>query len=802
MQGGRRRGDEREHPRRDTAAFIRNQQRGGAGSHGVHDQFGADVPVNVSVAGFGRHGGGDGRNGNATADGVGNGGRAWQALLRGARASGALSLRGRQPPLTHIPADVFSAPAGDASVNYGGGGGRSGGGGDGSKWWELASLRRLDVSDNALTCVPDEVSQLLELEALVVSSNQIGDGGDVPAVPRLLSKLPALKLLDLSHNQLMDFIVDVDFGAPGGGAAARRGGGGGGGGSSSQRNHPSYSSFSSFGAQPVACVAAAPFASLTELLLSHNRLSALPPCVCALSSLVTLDVSSNALRLLDARIRNLSSLRVLRVSNNALSAASLAPAHFQWPARLETLELANNELSNSDGGGTSASLSFEALTGLRELDLRHNHLRAIPSLPLHDSTSLVTLQLGYNDLTNVAGIGRCVRLSTLVLNDNALTELASPTTAPPQDCVSSCASLTLLDVSNNNLRDLPPHLGSIASLRKIVLSGNSLTRIPSSKRAANSEELKRFLRTRMPTGGAHDEPGESISLSHMSLASAVELPLPLQYAVRDARASGHLKAVRASATPAMVDELCALCACHEDETLTVIDVSGNQLTTLSAAAAAAGGVADAQTVPLLRHAATLVDMQLSRNALTALPPALAMFCALRELSLAHNQLTVEAVDSSFANMSTSTSPLPALVSLDVSHNRLRWLPPSLLRLHALEHLSAAGNGMTDFPPTLESFPRLRTLDVSTNSLTAMPAAALLYRTCPQLELLNVENNNLSSLPPELGACRALKTLQAYGNPQRSVPPGVVNAGGVRVLAHLRNRIPDDSPVWQVVGDRW
>ena len=60
-------------------------------------------------------------------------------------------------------------------------------------------------------------------------------------------------------------------------------------------------------------------------------------------------------------------------------------------------------------------------------------------------------------------------------------------------------NLKVLDMSNNCLTNLPPSLGYMTSLQKILLEGNSIRTI---KRPLLSspvaEELKTFLRTRGP----------------------------------------------------------------------------------------------------------------------------------------------------------------------------------------------------------------------------------------------------------------------------------------------------------------
>ncbi len=58
----------------------------------------------------------------------------------------------------------------------------------------LTRLRKLDVSDNAMTGVPAEIGQLAELRSLDLSNNQL------TGLPNELAKLTNLEVLDLSGN--------------------------------------------------------------------------------------------------------------------------------------------------------------------------------------------------------------------------------------------------------------------------------------------------------------------------------------------------------------------------------------------------------------------------------------------------------------------------------------------------------------------------------------------------------------------------------------------------------------------------
>lgn len=57
-------------------------------------------------------------------------------------------------------------------------------------------------------------------------------------------------------------------------------------------------------------------------------------------------------------------------------------------------------------------------------------------------------------------------------------------------------SLKTLDLTNNDLTDIPNCIGFMDSLVRLAVEGNILTRIRSDVRTQGSMEIKRFLKTR------------------------------------------------------------------------------------------------------------------------------------------------------------------------------------------------------------------------------------------------------------------------------------------------------------------
>ena len=77
----------------------------------------------------------------------------------------------------------------------------------------------------------------------------------------------------------------------------------------------------------------------------------------------------------------------------------------------------------------------------------------------------------------------------MILNDNKLKKL-SPN-------IIKLKELKTLDISNNDLPNLPSELGFINSLVRLQIEGNPLTSIMQNVRMSGTNQLKSYLRDKM-----------------------------------------------------------------------------------------------------------------------------------------------------------------------------------------------------------------------------------------------------------------------------------------------------------------
>jgi len=148
----------------------------------------------------------------------------------------------------------------------------------------------------------------------------------------------------------------------------------------------------------------------TELYLSHQGLTKLPPELFQLKNLTSLDLGGNQLTALPPELFQLKNLTGLHIYGNQLS--SLPPELFQLK-NLTTLDLGFNQL-------TSLSSELFQLKNLTELYLSFNQLTSIPP-ELFQLKNLTTLHLNSNQLTSLPPqIVELTKLERLDLSDNPL----------------------------------------------------------------------------------------------------------------------------------------------------------------------------------------------------------------------------------------------------------------------------------------------------------------------------------------------------------------------------------------------
>jgi hypothetical protein len=130
----------------------------------------------------------------------------------------------------------------------------------------------------------------------------------------------------------------------------------------------------------------------------------------------------------------------------------------------------------------------------------------------------------------------------------------------------------------------------------------------------------------------------------------------------------------------------------------------------------------------------------------------------------------------------------SLEILNLSGNALSALPADLPRLCKLRVLFCSDNQFTAVPEVLGQCPELSMIGFKANQIRTLPAAAL----PPQLRWLILTDNQLAELPPEIGNCPKLEKLMLAGNQLTTLPTTLArctNLGLLRIAANQLTELP-------------
>ncbi|AWN43320.1 leucine-rich repeat-containing protein kinase family protein [Methylobacterium durans] len=128
--------------------------------------------------------------------------------------------------------------------------------------------------------------------------------------------------------------------------------------------------------------------------------------------------------------------------------------------------------------------------------------------------------------------------------------------------------------------------------------------------------------------------------------------------------------------------------------------------------------------------------------------------------------------------------------LDLSGNALTALPAGLSRLRRLRVLFCSGNRFERLPPVLGDCPALSQIGFRGTGMREVPGEAL----PPALRWLTLTDNRIADLPDAIGARPHLQKLMLAGNRLRSLPSSLAQAARLELVRLSANGIAA-LPAW-------
>ncbi|XP_037530631.1 leucine-rich repeat-containing protein 40 [Nematolebias whitei] len=306
----------------------------------------------------------------------------------------------------------------------------------------------LELRDNKIRTLPEQFPVLAELTRLDLTNN------DISVLPASLSLLPNLKVLLLEGNPLRGIRRDLLSKGTKEVLTYLRG--------RIQEEPEETEENSNVMMLPsLARVNTHNIKSLKVLEFSGKQADVIPEELfdaAANQDIITVNFSRNALNSTPSRLLELhSSVSDLNLGFNKLTSCSDLCKLLQ----LTHIDLRNNQLSDLPP-------EIKNLTKLRSVILNYNRFKSFPQV-LYEVLSLETVLLGNNQVCGVDP-GRLIKL----------------------------VHLTTLDLSNNDLLNIPPELGLCTSLRCLSLEGNPFRTPRAAIVAKGTDAVLEYLRSRIP----------------------------------------------------------------------------------------------------------------------------------------------------------------------------------------------------------------------------------------------------------------------------------------------------------------
>ncbi|KRZ69045.1 Chaoptin, partial [Trichinella papuae] len=434
------------------------------------------------------------------------------------------------------------------------------------------------------------------------------------------------------------------------------------------------------------------FKSLKSINLAYNRITFLASK--AFHDLFALDVvqlQGNKLTTLQMyTFANLSNLRIINLNGNQINFTSEG-CFFNLP-RLEYLSLRNNQLA------TIALDAFVHVLNLETLDLAYNKFNEFDSQFLRHVQNLRSLDLSYNMLRHIQLDHLKQTLVNLNLKSNQLQFIHETVFA-------DMPRLEYLDLSNNNLISLhPDSFGSMSKVQMLLLGDNQLKQVKKGTFALlnkislldmSRNELNRLdgscfgennvIELNLAGNRLTEVPQAALTSLHGSLAS-LDLSDNLIESVESTQYEGlrNLSQLLLRANRVQLVSEAAFKNLHK---LRILDLSENPVDEWHPNA-----------FRDLSH--SLESVNLADTGLYSVPNFAGR--AVKCLNLSKNQITTfDIVDK---------ATLQKLQTLDVSLNRLRQLPASMLSLLTnLKVLNVSYNPMVEFnEQMIRALPKLET----------------------------------------------------------------------------------------------
>ncbi|MCL2042068.1 MAG: leucine-rich repeat domain-containing protein [Bacteroidales bacterium] len=311
-------------------------------------------------------------------------------------------------------------------------------------------------------------------------------------------------------------------------------------------------------------------------------------------------------------------------------------------------------------------------------------------------------------------------------------------------------TIEALDLSRQNLYNLPERIEKFTNLKYLNLNGNDIIKLPA-------------------------EMGNLTNLTDLYLHNNQLSVIPPEIGNLTKLTKLLLYENQLSVIPPEIGNLTKLTKLllYENQ-LSVIPPEIGNLTNLTGLGLIFNQLQDIP--PEIGNLTNLTDLYLSYNQLQDIPPEIGNLTNLTKLDLGVNQLK---------DIPPEIGNLTNLTNLYLNSNQLKDIPPKIGNLTNLEYLFLGGNQLKDIPPEIGNLTNLTKLNLDGNQLKDIPPE---IGNLTNLTGLRLDDNRLQDIPPEIGKLTNLTGLWLDGNQLQDIPPEIGKLTNLEYLSLHNNQL--------------
>ncbi|OUM62313.1 hypothetical protein PIROE2DRAFT_11466 [Piromyces sp. E2] len=313
----------------------------------------------------------------------------------------------------------------------------------------LSKLTKLNLKCNDIMNIPEEIGNLSELTKLNLNIQR-----NIRTLPRGIGKLTKLTSLKIEYNKIRILPEEICNLI------------------NLKELNVSYNAISTL-------LGIGKLTKLTSLKIQYNKIRILPEEICNLINLKELNVRCNDISTLPERIGNLINLTELNISNNNIN---ILPDSIGELLNLSSLYIDSNEI-------TELPKSLGSLFNISTLYISNNKIESIPE-EIGNLLNLIYFEFDKNPLKSIPNkIGNLINLRYIKVCDNlSIKNYFAPNIIPSfsEYSFQRFQRINKLDLSNKNLTQIPVDIMNLRIENELNISDNNLKEIPSILRSTGS----------------------------------------------------------------------------------------------------------------------------------------------------------------------------------------------------------------------------------------------------------------------------------------------------------------------------